>query len=274
MISLQNQIEAFEYLFAEYIKYLEIDLANSLINKTKFARNVHLLNDFRNLFSYALNPKYVESEKFQQRKKDMTESVEEYCSNAKHIIELKGNIHIDAGLIQEIILSNGVFIKKHIEFYFSNIAFSDAFKKSLINKNDFKDYGLLNPKENKKEYVFVQSLLEFNNALSHLVMAVCKKHKETKEQNIKSAMHHFYRATLDNYKIIIRFSMHKAQFNEYIQSFLSIRKGEFFLLGKDIQNRKIDFYNPVKKRLEQDKNILNAYKELFEAIRDLNLKQP
>lgn len=254
----------------EYINYLDIDLANSLINKTKFARNVKLLNSFKNLFSYTLNLEYVESESFKNRLEEIKTSVQNYSSNAKCAIDLKDKIHIDAALIQQFILSNSMFRIQHKEFYFSDIAFSEAFKNSLVSKEDFKNFFPLDFEGNKKEYVFVQSLLEFNNALSHLVMAVCKERKAAQQQNTKNAMNHFYRATLDNYKIIIRFSMRKVRNNKHIQkSFLSIRENEFLFLGEDVENKKFKFYNPNKEKLQlEEMDILNAYKTLFTTIKD------
>lgn len=266
------QIQAFKELFIEHINYLEIDLANSLINKTKFSRNVKLLNSFKNLFSFALNPKYIEDGTFKDRLEQVKTSVQNYSSHAKNTISLKDKICIDTDLIQHFILSNSMFRTQYKEFYWSDIAFSEAFKNALVNKKDFKNYFPLKFKDEEGEidiYVFVQSLLEFHNALSHLIMAVCKECEATQQQNVKNAMNHLYRATLDNYKIIIRFSMHKVQNNEHIQkSFLSIRKGEFLLLGEDIKNKKFEFYNPNKGKPQlEEKDILNAYKILFEEIK-------
>lgn len=265
MIFLQNK--AFNDLFICYLDYIEIDLANSLINKTKFAKNVKLLNSFKNLFSYALNPDYVEQGNFASQLQKLQLSIQAYKDDAKNKLEISNKIDFDLNLIAKFIVSNPNFKKQHKDFYISNKNFSDAFKNSLINKDDFKDYTSLKL-NSEDEQVFVQSLLEFHNALSHLILATCKKHSNTQENNYKSAINHLYRATLDNYKIIIRFSLGKVQDNEDIQkAFISIRENEFLLLGEDLKNKKFNFYNPVSKTFNKT-NILEAYKIIFDTIKN------
>lgn len=264
---LQNK--AFRDLFICYLEYIEVDLANSLINKTKFSKNVRLLDDFRNLFSYALNPSYVEEGNFALKLQELQISIQTYKKDAENKLAIFDKINLDLELITKFIISNAEFNKQHADFYLSNRNFSNAFKDSLINKDDFKDYTSLKL-NNEDEQVFVQSLLEFHNALSHLILVTCKNHLSTQDKNYRSVINHLYRATLDNYKIIIRFSLGRVQDNEDIlKAFISIRENEFLLLGEDLKNKKLDFYNPVLKILEKT-NILEAYKLIYEAIKAIN----
>ncbi|WP_416860576.1 hypothetical protein [Helicobacter ganmani] len=88
-----------------------------------------------------------------------------------------------------------------------------------------------------------------------------------KLQNVKKAQNHIYRATLDNYKMILRFTIPNLQNNKenILQSFRSMREQEFLFLGESFLNKKIDYCCPINnqsKRLP----IITAYKELVEAI--------
>ncbi|ELD0397338.1 hypothetical protein QW004_001142, partial [Campylobacter coli] len=138
-------------------------------------------------------------------------------------------------------------------------------------KKEFKDFL---PQQddsengNIEEKVFVQSLLEFNNALSHLIISISSDSEAIQQKNIHSAINHLYRATLDNYKIIIRFTIGKISNEDIVTSFLSIRKQEFLLLGQDLKDKNINFYSPNNKKYEE-KNIIQAYQELYKAIDEI-----
>ncbi|EEP9071712.1 hypothetical protein K1V39_001228, partial [Campylobacter coli] len=139
------------------------------------------------------------------------------------------------------------------------------------DKKEFKDFL---PQQddsengNIEEKVFVQSLLEFNNALSHLIISISSDSEAIQQKNIHSAINHLYRATLDNYKIIIRFTIGKISNEDIVTSFLSIRKQEFLLLGQDLKDKNINFYSPNNKKYEE-KNIIQAYQELYKAIDEI-----
>ncbi|MCV3419259.1 hypothetical protein L8V92_08315 [Campylobacter lari] len=265
------QTQSFENILKEYIKYIEIDLANSLINKTKFSRNVVILNNIKNIFLFALNSLYVESEDFTQRLKKLKNKVSDFQLKADNKIHFN-NLLIDLELIKKYIVSNSQFKNTCKEFYNSNIAFTEALTKH-INKEEIKDLILQQDDkddkddEDDKEKVFVQSLLEFNNALSHLIISFSSKSEIIQNKNFNSAINHLYRATLDNYKIIIRFIMQKINNEGINKSFLSIREQEFLLLGEDLKNKKINFYNPESKKHENI-NLIQAYKKLYEILDD------
>lgn len=264
------QTQSFKNILIEYIKYIEIDLANSLINKTRFARNVIFLNNIKNIFLNLLNPLYVESEEYQKRFEELKKQISQFQLKATNKIQINDELLISPELIKKYIVSNSKFKIKCQEFYNSSKCFSDAFMK-YIDKKEFKD---LLPQQdslddkNVEEKVFVQSLLEFNNALSHLIISVSNESEDIRNKNFNSAINHLYRATLDNYKIIIRFTINKINNEDILTSFLFIRKQEFLLLGQDLKDKNIKFYNPNNKN-DEEKNIVQAYQELYKAINEI-----
>lgn len=264
------QTQSFKNILVEYVKYLEIDLANSLINKTKFARNVIFLNNIKNIFLNSLNPLYIESEEYEKRFENLKQQIDKFQLEATNKIHINNELLIELELIEKYIVSNSKFKIKCQEFYISSKYFSDAFM-SHIDKKEFKDFLSQQDNsddENIEEKVFVQSLLEFNNALSHSIIAISSNSEAIQQKNIYSAINHLYRASLDNYKIIIRFTINKINNEEIIKSFLSIREQEFLLLGQDLKDKNIKFYNPNNKNNEE-KNIIQAYQELYKAINEI-----
>lgn len=264
------QTQSFKNIFVEYIKYLEIDLANSLINKTKFARNAVFLNNIKNIFLNLLNPLYIKSEEYQKRFDNLKQQINKFQLKATNKIQINDELLVKLELIEKYIVSNSKFKIICKEFYNSSKYFSDAFM-NYIDKKEFKDFL---PQQddsengNIEEKVFVQSLLEFNNALSHLIISISSDSEAIQQKNIHSAINHLYRATLDNYKIIIRFTIGKISNEDIVTSFLSIRKQEFLLLGQDLKDKNINFYSPNNKKYEE-KNIIQAYQELYKAIDEI-----
>lgn len=264
------QTQSFKNIFVECIKYLEIDLANSLINKTKFARNVVFLNNIKNIFLNLLNPLYIKSEEYQKRFDNLKQQINKFQLKATNKIQINDELLVKLELIEKYIVSNSKFKIICKEFYNSSKYFSDAFM-NYIDKKEFKDFL---PQQddsengNIEEKVFVQSLLEFNNALSHLIISISSDSEAIQQKNIHSAINHLYRATLDNYKIIIRFTIGKISNEDIVTSFLSIRKQEFLLLGQDLKDKNINFYSPNNKKYEE-KNIIQAYQELYKAIDEI-----
>lgn len=264
------QTQSFKNIFVEYIKYLEIDLANSLINKTKFARNVVFLNNIKNIFLNLLNPLYIKSEEYQKRFDNLKQQINKFQLKATNKIQINDELLVKLELIEKYIVSNSKFKIICKEFYNSSKYFSDAFM-NYIDKKEFKDFL---PQQddsengNIEEKVFVQSLLEFNNALSHLIISISSDSEAIQQKNIHSAINHLYRATLDNYKIIIRFTIGKISNEDIVTSFLSIKKQEFLLLGQDLKDKNINFYSPNNKKYEE-KNIIQAYQELYKAIDEI-----
>lgn len=258
----------YEELFYLYVRYLKVDLANSLINKTKFSKDVDILRIFKEIFFNLYNPNYEQDDIAKQNLKDLKKAIDEFSKEAN-------TIHLD----EEKIRNKNVCIEKIkkdeelrkicLEFYFSNQNFSKAFKNSLINKKEFKQFLPQTSELNEQgEYVFVQALLEFSNALSHLAVFIYEGDLEAEKRihNIKKAKNHLYRATLDNYKIILRFTIPKIKNNKdkLLNSFYSIREQEFLFLGKDISSKVIEYLSLENK--QEEAKIIQAYKNLYSQV--------
>lgn len=255
-----------EELFLQYTLYLNVDLANSLINKTKYSRNINFLVPLRDIFLGLYNPEYKKYNVEQDLEK-LKKAINIYSKNASVLAIQQENMRNKRELI-ECILQNNDLKKICFELYNSNKKFSDAFESSLINKDDFKDL-ISNTRqcESGIKHSFAQPLLEFNNALSHLAIFIYKGDIKDQLQNIKKAQNHIYRATLDNYKMILRFTIPNLQDNKenILQSFRSMREQEFLLLGESFLNKKIVYRCPIN-NLSQKLPIITAYKELINAI--------
>ncbi|EKD6997754.1 hypothetical protein OSP24_000769, partial [Campylobacter coli] len=100
------QTQSFKNIFVEYIKYLEIDLANSLINKTKFARNVVFLNNIKNIFLNLLNPLYIKSEEYQKRFDNLKQQINKFQLKATNKIQINDELLVKLELIEKYIVSN------------------------------------------------------------------------------------------------------------------------------------------------------------------------
>ncbi|WP_300795611.1 hypothetical protein [Helicobacter sp. UBA3407] len=255
-------VKCLEELFFQYILYLNVDLANSLINKTKFSRNVNLLVSFRDIFLGLYNPEYNAEQDLEKLKK----AINVYNKNANTLAIQQENMRNKQEWIKHI-PQNEDLRKICVEYYHSNKKFSDACETSLINKDDFKDL-ISNAQqcESSIKHSFAQPLLEFNNALSHLAIFIYNSDINDKLQNVKKAQNHIYRATLDNYKMILRFTIPNLQNKENIlQSFRSMREQEFLLLGENFLNKKINYCCPIDNS-PKELPIIAAYKELAKAI--------
>ncbi|SQC36402.1 Uncharacterised protein [Helicobacter fennelliae] len=257
-------IKYLEELFFQYICYLNVDLANSLINKEKYSRNINFLVPFRDIFLGLYNPKYIAEQDLEKLKT----AINVYSKNVSTLLAIRQeNMRNKQELIKHI-LQNEDLRKICAEYYHSNKKFSDAFETSLINKDDFKDL-ISNAQqcESNIKHSFVQPLLEFNNALSHLAIFIYNGDKDDKLQNIEKAQNHIYRATLDNYKMILRFTIPNLQDNKenILKSFYSMREQEFLLLGESFIDKRIDYLCPIEKNIRK-LPIITAYKELVKII--------
>ena len=84
--------------------------------------------------------------------------------------------------------------------------------------------------------ILKQSLMEFNNALSHLHSAYMNRHPD---KNIQRAVKHIDRATLDFYKAIVRdlWTLKKAE--QHIDEIKKVRVLEYLAIGDDDNKHKI-----------------------------------
>ena len=260
-------IKHLEELFLQYIRYLNVDLANSLINKTKYSKNINFLVPFRDIFLAFYNPEYAKSDKILQDLDFLRKAIAKYCETLDTLNIKQINIKNKQELI-ECIKQNDNLRQMCCELYNSNIKFSQACESQLINQNDFKDL-ISNAQRSVSsiKHSFAQPLLEFNNALSHLTIFIYNGDKDDKLQNVKKAQNHIYRATLDNYKMILRFTIPNLQDNKenILKSFHSMREQEFLLLGESFIDKRIDYLCPIEKNTRK-LPIVTAYKELVKII--------
>lgn len=263
------RVSYLEELFFQYTLYLNVDLANSLINKTKFSRNVNLLVSFRDIFLGLYNLEYITIDKAGQDLGKLEKAINAYNKNAS-TLTIQQEIMRDRQDLIKNVSRNEDLRRICVEYYHSNKKFSDAFETSLINKDDFKDLiSNTQPQqcESNIKHSFAQPLLEFNNALSHLAIFIYKGDINDQLQNIKKAQNHIYRAALDNYKMILRFTIPNLQNNKenILQSFRSMREQEFLLLGENFLNKKINYCCPIN-NLSKKLPIITAYRELVKTI--------
>lgn len=84
--------------------------------------------------------------------------------------------------------------------------------------------------------ILKQSLMEFNNALSHLHSAYRNRHPD---KNIQRAVKHIDRATLDFYKAIVRDLWTLKKVDQHIDAIKKVRELEYMAIGDDDNKHKI-----------------------------------
>jgi len=117
-----------------------------------------------------------------------------------------------------------------LEFYF--IEFFNAYEKLVENI--------------KTETKINNILIEFNNALSHILFAL--ENTNTFKSNINKAKSHLYRAILDCYKEILVENSYLVERNQY--QYIKTRKKEALNIGKNEDNK--------KEIIEEYKTLLNT----------------
>lgn len=110
-------------------------------------------------------------------------------------------------------------------------------------------YEVIRPNENSVAIMLEDMLIEFNNALSHILMACLNVNKSA---NIVRANTHLYRGTLDGYKEII---IERA---EIIKRDSGLRK-----TYKDIRKREIDVIGDAT---GNKNDIAESYKDFIKSI--------
>lgn len=253
--NLQKKI--FNRLFFQFIRYLRYELADSICQTALHQKDADILISFRDTF-YLFVTSYEEL-----KNEDFQESIINIKSNINDYIGNKRTGHLELSLTE--------IPKNKLDFI--NLI-DDSFKEFLSDYSnscdDFKAIGRIKyehikrrfMKDKKGHKVLLQSLLEFNNAFSHL--AVIFYNGEDLDGNMQKAKSHLYRGCLDNYKMLLRFVMPIINDSEIKQSFLKIREQEFLLLGKKIDNKSIEYACPLTNEKSQ-MALSKAYKELFNA---------
>ena len=219
-----------------------------------------------------LNPAYVDSDEAESDFYNLENMIVEYQQSPQGLTLDKSKINKE--LVEVIVENfNTTDLKKLcVALYHSNRHFSNAFDSQLVQKADFKDLLPALGCDSKVKYSFAQPLLEFSNALSHLVAFVYHSDKKDCLSNIDKAKNHIYRAALDNYKMILRFSIPniKQKREEILHAFHSIREQEFLLIGERLDNKKITYQCPETTKTQKDLPILTAYKEFVKSIYKLH----
>ena len=247
--------KAFNWLFAQYTRYLEYELANSIYQNAKYPKDTNVLISFRDTFYWLVTSYYeIEKSHLVESNKKIRKSVSKYIGggNGRKRLNLR---------FAEVLRGNLCFmdlIDKDFKNLLSDYSNSCDDFRSI---DRIKDERIANFEKDKKERsLLLQSLLEFNNAFSHLAVIFCNG--EDLDGNMQKAKSHLYRGCLDNYKMLLRFIMPKINSLKVEQSFLEIREHEFLLLGKNINNKPIDYTCPITNKKSQ-MTLSKAYKELF-----------
>ena len=259
---------ALSSFFKEYAKFLNIDLTVSLMDKNNklHGRNISILIIFQDTLYFLLNTHNVVDTEIENTRKEMISNLRQLllkyiAANNKNLTQI-----INYSKIYEVCYNTPYFIQKSTEDIFLK-----TFKDYYISYRDFYQFiGQINLSEEIKEKfkingtehsVLVQAILEFNNMLSHLTNAI-NINDGDKLNNYDKGQNHLFRASLDHYKMLIRLLfLTKKRYNKNtINTFRELRMQEFFLIGQDIQNKKIDFAG------NNNKNILECYKEIFNLM--------
>lgn len=257
MLRKSLQAEIFNRLFFQYARYLKYELANSLQQNTHYAREANILIIFRDAFYFLITSHKQMNDTL---KKDLlaniAENINTYIRKCPKYIDLECEKILESDFdIMSLIDEN--FKDILTSYFISCEEFKmkfDRIKKKYTTDNFYKHKG---------RSVLLQSLLEFNNALSHL--AIVFYNGKDSDGNIQKAESHLYRGCLDNYKMLIRFTLPICKNLDIDTTFNKIRKQEFLLLGKKINNKNTQYIDPITKKKESI-TIANAYKELSTAI--------
>ncbi|MBX2237736.1 hypothetical protein I8968_04180 [Campylobacter jejuni] len=274
-----SKISYVKKLFSIYVEYLQIDLTNSLLNSNSCYRNIDIIIILKDVF----NMLYL-SDEILEKKKDKIDNlleeirklIEEYDSlkkTEKADLDFQ-NIEICDDKVITHILKDKELIRLNAHFMKANMIFRNYFNGKYIEEKVLEKFS--NKSQTYECYLFIQPLLEANNALSHLAIYIYSNgEKENKLKNINKAKSHLYRGTIDYYKMFIRFCIEKSKTNKdnIFASFRSIREQEFLSLGKNLMKKDIKFINPETGNTENG-YIFEAYRKLFVAIKkDLDFQK-
>ncbi|HEG0493301.1 TPA: hypothetical protein SB542_000926 [Campylobacter jejuni] len=292
----KNKLELTKKLFECYIDYLRVDLSNFFRNDSDRGRNIDVIVSFRDIFGnilfldriggtllsdikHDLNELEIFTNKFLKKGKNLDEikkdniklsCIEKVFENDENgenkIVDLFGELLNVAGYFRE---SSEKPYMKDFKNVYCDCSKINKLIKSIINKAKEDILNILKQSKDDKSNGFVQPVLEVHNAFSHLAAFFYQNNPEDPFKNIDKAKSHIYRAILDYYKILIRFSINEVKKKDILtESFYSIREQEFLFLGQNLEKKKITFFNPkIKKKEQQD--IMIAYKILFETIDEI-----
>ncbi|MEA3316296.1 MAG: hypothetical protein U9Q30_10590 [Campylobacterota bacterium] len=229
--------------FRLYRRFLSIDLVNSL---RKEGRNDKIIFDFFKTL-IVLVKKDNSSENKNQSLNDLEEIILEY----EKIYNTPHRFKIHQSLTNEDKFDINNFMKYFPEIIKTNILNELAYSIALFQKLSINEEFESNLISNKISGLHLQSIIEFNNAISHIHK--CYSSNKDIEGNIKKAIIHLYRGVLDIYKTLI---LHKKGTfsSQEILDLTNLRLLEVHNIGESIEFKK------------QDNSIINKYKELIKKL--------
>ncbi|MBZ7942043.1 hypothetical protein [Campylobacter molothri] len=244
-----DNFKSFLYLYG---KFLQCDLLCSLDEDPDNPKNVDIIIFFRDTLAaiYALD--------FNDNSNELSLLFSSLDQTIKSYIEKSEYNTVDLKLC-EIKNNSKVFealdSKDFKQIFQEFIVSCEAFKQIKKIKNS-KIEKFLTDKEGNK--VLVQSLLEFSNAMAHIL--ITSYSIEDKHCNIEKAKNHLYRGILDNYKMLLRFCDKRLNNNNSLTLLIkTIRENEFFHLGQNITSKTIKYDG-------EKIDMAKAYKELYEIF--------
>ncbi|EOH5407921.1 hypothetical protein ACL9WG_001764, partial [Campylobacter jejuni] len=235
-----------------YGRFLQCDLLHSLDENPNNPKNINIIILFRDTLSsiYAIDADDSENQLsplFFSLKQTLKSYIEKNQYNTINLELYK--IENNSKIFKE--FNDSDFKKIFQEFIVSCEAF-----KQIKKINNAKIEKFFTDKEGNK--VLIQSLLEFANAMAHIMIASYSV--EDEHHNIEKAKNHLYRGIIDNYKMLLRFCEKRLHGSDSSVAFIKlVRKNEFLYLGQNITSKIIE-YNGEKI------SIIQAYKELYEIF--------
>ncbi|WP_297580074.1 hypothetical protein [Helicobacter sp. UBA3407] len=229
--------------FSLYFNFVEIELYNSLL-EISVGRCNGILYEFLKVINRIL--KGLTQKESQEIFGKLEVVLEQYEKNAILKRDEKNPLNLPTSKTEKVIEN---FIDKELidllEIFFVAINdFRQILPKVPLDEKARLTFGITN--ENAP--TFTQALLEFNNALSHIAIALYSNDQEDKKNNIKKAKAHLYRGSLDCYKMLVRFAFSSNNINERISHiYQKVRLKEFIKLGGNIQDKQelIESYKEI-----------------------------
>lgn len=209
--------------FSIYLEFTEVELYNSLLEDS-IGRCSGLLYETMRVFSEILK-EYLTQDESDKLLKKLKDSFDSYKLQSS-ITPDKKHFAISGSRDMEYFIDKD-FIKLFEIFYVAMIDFQNILSKAALKSEIKERFGI---EKSGDKPLFVQALLEFNNALSHISVALYHNDVSDTHKNIKRAKSHIYRASLDCYKMLLRFVFVQDS-NKILQDYKKCRCREFLGLG-------------------------------------------
>lgn len=229
--------------FQIFSKFLSRDLYVSLrpltnketIDKVKYnigGRQEYILYLFVQVFKLIVDSK-ASNETIRNSLKDFSDIIDVYLNineesspsiNEKFILNAT---KIDTNLIESMCDENALrFYQPLFEAMAHLKDHSTNYRAMIVELHKQNEIKAEKSDLQKIKTVLTQSIIEFSNALAHMLFVLIDNKDEY--GNIKKAFTHIHRATLDNYKAMIR---HLEVDEEIKMKLINLRINEFFSIG-------------------------------------------